>query len=396
MNVGCSCPERRDMIAQLIAQDTVSSRGHPELDRSNRPVIDLIAQWSEACGFAVQVFDVPGKPGKHNLVATLGEGPGGLALGGHADTVPWDAHRWTFDPFRATEHEGRLYGLGACDMKSFLALSLEAAARYADRGLARPLHLAVTADEECDMAGARALAESGAVQADAAVIGEPTRLKPVRMHKGIMMEKLSVVGRAGHSSDPAYGNSALEGMHRAMSELFAIRAELQAQHRNEAFRVPTPTLNLGQIRGGDNPNRICGQCELSYDLRILPGMDLDTERRRIRERVAGALDGSGLELRFESLFDGTPPAETAADAPLVRAAEQLTGETAAAVAFGTEAAFYQRLGMDVLIMGPGSIAQAHQPDEYVELDYLERTVQLLSGLIERFCLDTPGSARQAG
>lgn len=395
--MGCNGrPDRREMIAQLIAQPTVSSRGDPALDRSNCAVIDLVSDWAGACGFAVRVLDVPGKPGKHNLVASLGEGPGGLVLAGHADTVPWDAERWRFDPFRATEHEGRLYGLGACDMKSFLALALEAACGFAPTRLRRPVHLAITADEESDMAGARALAEAGVLDADAAVIGEPTELRPVRMHKGICMERLRLVGRSGHSSDPGYGVSALDGMHAAIGALMQLRAELQSAHHNDAFRVPVPTLNLGQIRGGDNPNRICGECELSYDLRVLPGMDLEAERDRIRARVEEALAGSGLEIRFEPLFEGTPPAETAADAPIVRAAEALTGESAGAVAFGTEAGFYVRQGMDVLVMGPGSIAQAHQPDEYVEIAQLGRTVTLLSGLIERFCTGERPAARAAG
>jgi len=276
MSTDCSCPGLRDMIARLIAQDTVSSRGHADLDRSNRPVIDLVASWTEACGFGTRILDLPHKPGKHNLVATLGSGPGGLVLAGHADTVPWDAERWTFDPFTATERDGRLYGLGSCDMKSYLALAVEAARRYAGRHPARPLHIVVTADEECDMAGARSLAETEPLRADAAVIGEPTNLLPVRMHKGIFMERLRLVGRSGHSSDPAYGNNALEGMHTAIAALLAHREELQASQRNESFRVPTPTLNLGQIRGGDNPNRICGECELSFDLRLLPGMDRST------------------------------------------------------------------------------------------------------------------------
>ena len=184
--------------------------------------------------------------------------------------------------------------------------------------------------------------------------------------------------------------------HAAIGALKQLRAELQSAHHNDAFRVPVPTLNLGQIRGGDNPNRICGECELSYDLRVLPGMDLEAERDRIRARVEEALAGSGLEIRFEPLFEGTPPAETAADAPIVRAAEALTGETAGAVAFGTEAGFYVRQGMDVLVMGPGSIAQAHQPDEYVEIAQLGRTVTLLSGLIERFCTGERPAARAAG
>lgn len=395
MSVNATHPTRLEMIGELIAQDTVSCRGNPELDNSNRPVVDRIAAWGEACGFDVHITDVPGKPGKANLIATLGAGPGGLVLGGHSDTVPWDANRWTADPFRATEHEGRLYGLGTCDMKSFLALALEAGAGFAERSLSRPLHLVVTADEECDMAGARALACSEQFRPEAAILGEPTGLRPVRMHKGQLMERLRITGRSGHSSDPGFGNNALEGMHTAIDELLRVRAELQGQHRSDAFRVPVPTLNLGQIRGGDSPNRICGECELGYDLRVLPGMDMIATRNHVRERVQAALTGRDLQVRFECLFEGTPPAETAADAPVVRAAEELSGEAAGAVAFGTEAAFYQRLGMDVTVLGPGSIAQAHQPDEFVELASLERTVDLLHGFIERFCVNQPPLARRA-
>ena len=388
MNAGSDCPSLRSMIERLIACDTVSSSADPNLDHSNRPVIDLIAEWAEGLGFRTELFEVRGEKDKYNLVATLGEGPGGLVLGGHADTVPWDAHRWTIDPFRATERDGRLYGLGSCDMKSFLALSVEAARRYAPSRPSRPLHLVVTADEETTMSGARALAAGGELQAEAAVIGEPTMLKPVRMHKGIFFDRVRLVGCAGHSSDPAYGNSAIDGMHTVMSALYELRAELAATQRNKAFRVPGPTLNLGAIHGGDNPNRICGECDLSYDLRILPGMDLDEQRQAVRDRIRAAVADTGLDVHFDTLFTGTPPAETAADTPIIRAAEELTGETARAVAFGTEAAFYQQAGMDVVILGPGSIAQAHQPDEFVALEQLDAGVELLGGLIERFCGDT--------
>ncbi len=385
MNAGSDCPPLRAMIERLIACDTVSSSADPNLDHSNRPVIDLIAEWAESLGFRTELFEVRGEKDKYNLVATLGEGPGGLVLGGHADTVPWDAHRWTIDPFRATERDGRLYGLGSCDMKSFLALSVEAARRFAPSQPTRPLHLVVTADEETTMSGARALAAGGALDAEAAVIGEPTMLKPVRMHKGIFFDRVRLVGCAGHSSDPAYGNSAIDGMHTVMTALYELRAELTAKHHNEAFRVPGPTLNLGAIHGGDNPNRICGECSLSYDLRILPGMDLEEQRQAVQNRIREAAADTGLDVHFDTLFTGTPPAETPADAPIVRAAEELTGESARAVAFGTEAAFYQRAGMDVVILGPGSIAQAHQPDEFVALEQLDAGVELLGGLIHRFC-----------
>ncbi|MBK1691853.1 acetylornithine deacetylase [Ectothiorhodospira mobilis] len=378
-------PSLQYMLERLIALPSVSSVS-PQWDMGNRGLIDEMAQWCADAGFRVEVLPLPGEPARANLVATLGSGPGGLVLAGHTDTVPCDAERWSQAPFRAVVRDGRLYGLGSCDMKSFLALALEAAADLDPKTLRQPLVILATADEESSMDGARALAEAGQPLGRQAVIGEPTGLRPIRMHKGMLMEGVHITGRAGHSSDPRLGNSALEGMHRVMAALLDWREALQARHRNEAFEIPIPTLNLGAIRGGDNPNRICGECELHLDLRPLPGMDPAQLRAALEARVASALDASGLEYRVFRLIPGVPPLETPADAPVVRAAEALTGVPAGAVAFGTEAPFLQRLGMDVLILGPGDIAQAHQPDEFLALDRIPPTLEILRGLIRRFCL----------
>ncbi|SFM59771.1 acetylornithine deacetylase [Ectothiorhodospira mobilis] len=378
-------PSLQYMLERLIALPSVSSVS-PQWDMGNRALMDELAQWCMDAGFRVEVLPLPGEPARANLVATLGHGPGGLVLAGHTDTVPCDPDRWSQDPFRAEVRDGRLYGLGSCDMKSFLALALEATADLDPGRLRQPLVILATADEESSMAGARALADSGRPLGRHAVIGEPTGLRPVRMHKGMLMEGVQVTGQAGHSSDPRLGNSALEGMHRVMKALLDWREALQASHRNEAFAVPVPTLNLGAIRGGDNPNRICGECELHLDLRPLPGMDPAQLRATLEARVAAALEASGLEHRVFRLIPGVPPLETPADAPVVRAAEALTGSPAGAVAFGTEAPFLQRLGMDVVILGPGDIAQAHQPDEFLAMDRIPPTLEILRGLIRRFCL----------
>jgi acetylornithine deacetylase len=203
------------------------------------------------------------------------------------------------------------------------------------------------------------------------------------------MEAVHLHGRSGHSSDPSLGVNALEAMHEAIGEILAWRNELQKKNRNPLFRVAVPTLNLGHIHGGDNPNRICGDCELHFDLRPLPGMELAALRAELTGRLERRLAGSGVELRIRPLFPGLPPMETAADSPLVRAAEELTGHGAEAVAFGTEGPFFNELGMQTVILGPGDIDQAHQPDEFLALDRIEPTVSLLRSLIERFCL-TPG------
>lgn len=379
-----SLPPLLDMIAALVREPSVSSV-RPELDQGNRTVIDLLAGWLESAGFRVEVTPLPENPGKANLVATLGTGSGGLVLAGHTDTVPWDEGKWTHDPFQLTEADNRLYGLGTSDMKAFLALAIDALRDLDARHLREPVILLATADEETGMAGARLLAAQDALHARHAIIGEPTGLHPVRMHKGILMEAIRLHGHSGHSSDPSLGNSALEAMHRGIGALLAWRTQLQEQHQNPLFAVPVPTLNLGYIHGGDNPNRICPDCELHIDLRMLPGMELDDLRSRLHRCVTGILADSGIRVEFESLFDGIPAMETPATAEITRLAEQMTGHAAEAVAFATEAPYLQELGMQTIVLGPGDIAQAHQPDEFLAMDRLQPTTRLLQSLVKSVC-----------
>jgi acetylornithine deacetylase len=332
-------------------------------------------------------MDVPGQPEKANLIATLGRGPGGLVLSGHADTVPFDAHLWRHDPLALTEADGRLYGLGTADMKAFLGLAIEAARGLDAADLARPLIILATADEESAMHGARALVDAGRPLGRYAVIGEPTGLRPVRMHKGVMGEAIRLTGRSGHASDPRLGINAIEGMHEVLTVLLDWREELKRTHNNPAFAVSWPTMNPGYIHGGDNPNRICGQCELHLDLRVLPGLDPADLRAEMAHRVAGVAGRRGLRWDVEPLFASIPPAETPAASAIVRAAEELTGHPAEAVSFGTEAPFFNQLGMETVVLGPGDIDQAHQPDEYLALERIPPTLELLKGLIRRFCID---------
>jgi len=270
-------------------------------------------------------------------------------------------------------------------MKSFLALALEASRSFSGHSLKAPVVLVATADEESSMAGARAIVERGQRLGSAVVIGEPTSLRPIRMHKGILMDAIRVMGRSGHSSNPALGASALEGMHGVMTALIEYREQLQKVWSNPGFEVPVPTLNLGAIRGGDNPNRICASCRLEFDLRSLPGMDPQQVRRQLREVVEPAAIAAGCTAEFEELFEGVDPLETEADAAVVKAAEEITGYSAASVAFGTEGPLFAQLGMDVVVCGPGAIDQAHQPDEYVGLEQLSSCVDQLRQLIGRFC-----------
>jgi acetylornithine deacetylase len=387
-------PGLMEMMRALIGTSSVSSVT-PQFDQSNRAVIDLLAGWLDGLGFAIEVLPLSRQPGKSNLIATLGRGAGGLVLAGHTDTVPYDEGRWRHDPFRLTQADNRIYGLGTSDMKAFFALALEAVRQCLSETPRAPLIILATADEESSMDGAKDLVALGRPRARYAVIGEPTGLRPVHMHKGIIMEAIHVFGRAGHSSNPQLGASALEGMHRVLGDLLAWRGELQAAHADPRFAVPVPTLNPGYIRGGDNPNRICAHCELHFDLRALPGMDLEDLRRRLDDRLADLFADGPLRAERRSLIDGTPPLYTPPDSPIVRTAERLTGHPAEAVAFCTEGPYLNALGMESIILGPGDIAQAHQPDEYLALERIEPTLALLRGLITQFCLQ-PGAGRDTG
>ena len=378
-------PALLPMLQGLISTLSVSSIT-PALDHSNRPLIDLLAGWLNAAGFRVEILPIPGHPDKANLLGTLGSGPGGLVLAGHTDTVPYNEPLWGYDPLKLTEADGRYYGLGTADMKSFLALAIEAARGLTHRDLKRPLMILATADEESSMTGARALVDTGRPLGRYAVIGEPTGLRPVRSHKGVMGESVSLIGRSGHASDPSLGNNALEGMHEILTSILAWRDELQVTYHHPAFKIPYPTINPGYIHGGDNPNRICGDCELHLDLRVLPGLDPVDLRAELTRRVAAVAQRRGLAWLVDPLFAPIPPVETPAEAEIVRTAVALTGHAAEAVNFGTEAPFFDQLGMQTLILGPGDIAQAHQPDEYLEIARIPPTIELLRGLIRQFCM----------
>lgn len=376
-------PSLREQFSALIAAPSVSCT-QPSLDMSNRAVIDLLANWLGELGFACEIQQV--SPGKFNLLASRGTGPGGLVLAGHSDTVPYDESLWRSDPLRLSEQGDRWVGLGVCDMKGFFVLVIEAVLPLLDQPFQQPLLILATCDEESSMAGARALADAGRPLGRAAVIGEPTGLKPIRLHKGVMMERIDILGQSGHSSDPALGHSALEAMQDVMGELRGLRAQWQREFNNPQFSVPQPTLNLGCIHGGDNPNRICGQCALEFDLRPLPGMDPEQLRAAIRGKLQPLALKHQVRIDYGPLFPAVPPFEQKADAELVRLAERLTGHTAQAVAFGTEAPYLQQLGCETLVLGPGDIDCAHQPGEYLELARIEPTVAILRQLIQHYCM----------
>lgn len=371
----------------LLSLPSISS-ANPAIDMSNLPVIEYLAEQFSALGFRCEIVPCASTHGniKTNLVATLGTGPGGLVLAGHTDTVPMDPELWSVNPLAVTEKDGRLYGLGSTDMKGFFALILEAVQPFLDQPLEQPLIVLATADEETSMSGARQLAQQGLPKARYAIIGEPTGMRPIHAHKGVMMETIRLQGRSGHSSDPGLGINAMEAMHDVISELLRYRSELQQRYQNPLFQIDKPTMNLGCIHGGDNPNRICGHCELEFDIRLLPGMEAEQLRLEIDQRLRPLAERWRVGFEFTPLFPGAPAFLCPTDTDLVKTAERLTGHSAATVAFGTEAPFFQNMGIDTIVLGPGDIDQAHQPDEYLALNRIQPCIDVLRRFITHYCL----------
>ena len=378
-----SIPATDEMLESLIASPSVSST-HSHLDTSNLAVVNLLANWLDQIGFEVKIQTVSDH--KANMIARIGDGDDGLVLSGHTDTVPYDDSLWLSDPFACTQKDDRLYGLGTSDMKSFFALAIAALQDINLDKLTRPLTILATADEESTMAGAKALLEDRHKLGQYCVIGEPTNLIPVRQHKGIFMESIRLTGQSGHSSDPSLGNSALEGMHEIVQAILNFRDRLGTQFVNHDFAVPLPTLNLGHIHGGDNANRICGACELHYDLRLLPEMELNQIRNDLRDLIKDIAHRRNLVCEFSSLFDGTPALSTPAGSEIVKMTEELTRATSQSVVFATEGPYFSQLGMETVVLGPGSIEVAHQPNEFIEIEQLQQAIDIYSALIQKICI----------
>lgn len=372
-----------ELYRALIATPSISATD-PALDQSNEALITLLAGWFRDLGFQVEVQPVPGTRNKFNMLASIGSGPRGLLLTGHSDTVPYDDGRWTRDPFVLTEHDNKLYGLGTADMKGFFAFVLDSLRDIDAATLKKPLYVLATADEETSMAGASYFARSSQLRPDCAIIGEPTSLTPVRAHKGHLSNAVTVMGQSGHSSDPARGVNAIEVMHEAISQLKLLRDSLQTRYHHPAFVIPYPTMNFGHIHGGDAANRICGCCELHMDIRPLPGLTLGDLEELMTEALAPVSERWPGRIMVSALHPPIPGYECPLDAPLVQVVEKLLGVETEVVNYCTEAPFIQAL-CPTLVLGPGSINQAHQPDEFIDTAFIKPTRELITQIVQHFC-----------
>lgn len=379
-----SLPRFINLYKDLIAIPSISSTD-TSWDQSNLTVINQLATWLAELGFKNEIQEVQAAPGKFNLIATLGEGDGGLLLAGHTDTVPYDQGQWSTDPFQVVEKDNRLYGLGTIDMKGFFAFVIEVLKEIDLTKLDKPLRILATADEETTMSGAQAIAEQKHFKPDYAIIGEPTGLVPVVMHKGHMSEGIRITGRSGHSSDPDKGLNAIEIMHLVIGELKKLQQQFKEKYNNEHFAVPYPTLNFGAITGGDSPNRICGCCDLHIDMRPIPGVTTNELFISVKQAL------SEIEKRYPNcieiyhMHEPIPSYQCPMHSDLIEQTQIYTGNQAQSANYCTEAPFIQELGCDTIVLGPGHIAQAHQPNEYLDLSFVKPTKKVIEKVIYRYC-----------
>jgi acetylornithine deacetylase len=371
-----------DLLATLVAFDTTSHR-------SNLALIAWVERYLADHGVVAQrVPDASGA--KSNLLATIGpKAAGGVVLSGHTDVVPVEGQPWTTDPFRLTRRGDRLFGRGTSDMKGFLALALAAVPDILATGPLRPVHLAFSYDEEIGCLGAPDLIRRMAETLPApslVMVGEPTRLTIATAHKGILYHEVVVRGREAHSSQPHLGASAIMTAARLMAALDQLAKRLEREADPESpFEPQWPTLTIGQVNGGTAPNILALDCRFVFDLRAPAGFDAhgavaeflalaEAEDAAIRER---APDGGVTVRRIADV-----PAFEAQSGPAEALARRLAGYNGAptTVSFGTEAGQFQAAGLPVILCGPGSIDQAHQPDEYVDVVQMQRGADMMTRL----------------
>ncbi len=367
-------------LRDLIGFDTTSRN-------SNLACIDWARALVERHG-AVTRMDWNADRTKANMLATFNEAPGGLVLSGHVDVVPTDGQPWTSDPFTATIRDGRLIGRGACDMKGFVAAVLAHAPTYAASG--KPIHIALTYDEELGCLGIPHLIEAldrWNIHPTGCVVGEPTSMRLVSAHKGGRVYRCTVTGKAAHSSLTPTAVNAIEYASRLIARIAAIGARYRDHGaRAEGFDIPHTTISTNLFDGGNGPNIVPARAEFLFDYRYIPADpadaiidELNAEAAALQAEMRAIVAETGIEIARVNAIPALAPAESA---PIYALAHALAADpTVEKVAYGTEAGFFQNYGVPTVVIGPGSIQQAHKADEYVSLDQLALCDRFLDGLV---------------
>lgn len=374
----------RELLARLIAFDTVSRN-------SNLALIDFVRDYLD--GFGIASHPIPNAAGtKANLYATIGPPvAGGVALSGHTDVVPVDGQPWESDPFTLTERDGRLYGRGACDMKTFCAIALGLVPDM--RRLRKPIHLAFSYDEEVGCQGAPAMIQAllaDAPRPAAVIVGEPTGMQLIGAHKGIMALKTTVTGHEAHSSQLHRGVSAVMTAARLITFLDDMNRRRQRETPPDPdFEPSYTTVHVGVVKGGTAINIISRQCEFIWDIRNIPDDDPQTImdafnaycQREIEPAMRAIAPASGIHTE---IFANAPAFKHEPNSAAVQLAQALMGtDHVGKGPYATEAGQFQQAGLPAVICGPGSIDQAHQPNEFITLEQVDAGVAFIRRLIER-------------
>ncbi len=375
--------DTKALLRKLIAFPTVSTD-------SNLEMIEFLAGQLEAVGARINIHrDATGT--KANLFATLGPAnDGGILLSGHSDVVPVADQDWTTDPFEMIERDGRLYGRGTCDMKGFIAAAVAMAPAFAERVAERPVHFAFTYDEETGCIGAQALAQelrARGVRPAVAIIGEPTSMRVIEGHKGCYEYSTHFTGLEGHGSGPDRGVNAVEYAVRYVARLLDLKEQLKARAPADSrFEPPWTTINTGALIGGVAHNVIPGKARVDWEMRPVQQGDADFVKsglhafctHRLLPAMRAVSPDADIFTQVIGEVDGLIPADSNEARDVVM---ELTGANGAdTVPFGTEAGIFQSLGISAVVCGPGSIEQAHKPDEFLAIDQLRECLAMLERL----------------
>jgi len=375
-------PRVLELAQAMVRMNTVSAH-------SNLPLVHLVRDELARLGVTSRLTFNPEKT-KANLFATLGEGkPAGIILSGHTDTVPWDGQDWSADPLSAQVREGRLYGRGSADMKSFIAIALAHAEAFLQSNAPFAIHFAFSYDEEVGCFGVKELIadmRDAGVKPLACIVGEPTSMVPAIAHKGVYRYKCCVRGKEAHSSLTPQSVNAIEMAARLIGKLRDMAEGFERNEpRYEGFDVPFSTASVGQFHGGIADNVVPRDAEFRYEFRDLPTADARAMQAEVLAH-ARALEPAMKQVapdagfRFETICE-IPSFLGSAEGGVTRLAQRLSGEQRTTqVAFGTEAGIFKNAGIPTVVCGPGSINQAHQPDEYVSLEQLARCEAFMRGL----------------
>lgn len=374
----------KEILADLVAFDTVS-------DKPNLPMAEWIVRYLSSCGIESRLL--PADDGIHaNLFATIGPaGVGGIGLSGHMDVVPVTGQPWDTDPFRMVERDGRLYGRGTCDMKGFVACVLALAPEIRKRTLQTPVHIVLSYDEEVGCTGVKPMIETFGASLPKprlVIVGEPTNMTVVNAHKGGSRFMTEITGKDAHSSKPQLGVGAIRIAGELIAELGRIEERMKQRQSDPRFDPPYASITVSGIEGGIAHNIIPPKCTFRWGVRTLPGMNAtsiadDLQAFAERELLPG-MRAVSPECDIATTTVGIlPPFSSGEASEATTLALKLAGQNETfAVPYGTEASHFEAAGSSTVVIGPGSIDQAHQPNEFVEIAELEKCIEFLGKVVD--------------